>query len=189
VRPLAALAIRSAQMLTHAYSFVPTDQRARLSYREAQVLDYLASHAGRFVPGDELARAMLGDYCHRSAPHVYVWRLRQKLGSRVIETERPFGYRIPVRQAELLSWRCSRCHRAAVRHGMAWTCYGCGATGEWVDVSPLPAGQYECARCGRIVERSAREVAYEQSRRPGARVFCSLPCAQAQGADERRKRR
>ena len=99
-----------------------------LTERERAVLDYLASHAGRYVPSDELASAVWG-FASRTTPHVYVGRIRAKLG-RIIEGT-PFGYRLTESRAISLARRCPRCGRAVTDYREdGWVCHACGAMGQ-----------------------------------------------------------
>lgn len=118
---------------------------ARLSYREQQLLDYLASHAGRFVPSSELRDALFGGIASASAPMELVMRIRRKLGPAVIESAVGFGYRISNARACGLARRCPRCGRGLVDYGAdGWVCFGCGAQGE--RASPEPPVDLEVGR-------------------------------------------
>ena len=67
-----------------------------LTPQEYRLLSYLMHHSGRVVPQQELAEHLQGDHDQResNAVEVLVGRLRRKLGSRLIETRRGFGYAI-----------------------------------------------------------------------------------------------
>jgi two-component system OmpR family response regulator len=68
-----------------------------LSPLEYRLLAYLLHHKGRVVPPGELIEHLYGDDDARDANalEAVMTRLRKKLGSRVIETRRGFGYWIP----------------------------------------------------------------------------------------------
>ncbi len=72
-----------------------------LTPQEYRLLSYLMHHSDRVVPQQELAEHLQGEYEQResNAVEVLVGRLRRKLGSRLIETRRGFGYMI-ARQAD-----------------------------------------------------------------------------------------
>lgn len=105
-----------------------------LGVREQQVLDYLASHAGRFVPSDEILQAVWGGFADPSRPWVVIWRIRQKLGRTVIEGSGGpggLGYRITQGRANTLAHRCPRCGRAVTDYREdGWVCHACGAMGQ-----------------------------------------------------------
>ena len=67
-----------------------------LTPQEYRLLSYLMHHSGRVVSQQELAEHLQGDHDQResNAVEVLVGRLRRKLGSRLIETRRGFGYAI-----------------------------------------------------------------------------------------------
>lgn len=67
-----------------------------LTAQEISVLSYLLNNRGRFVSKSELAGHLYdGDVNHESNTiAVFILRLRQKLGSSMIETGRGLGYRI-----------------------------------------------------------------------------------------------
>mgnify|MGYP001174153113 FL=1 len=116
----------------------------RLTFREQQVLDYLASHAGRFVPSQELREAVFGEYSSPTRPLEVVLRIRRKLGASVIESAPGFGYRVSNARACGLARRCPRCGRGIVEYrSEGWVCFGCGAQGERaaIEVAELEVGR------------------------------------------------
>lgn len=169
----------SASITQHSnFPVVSRVQAELLSRREAQLVDYLATHTGRYVSSEELGDAIYGPARGDSVIQVLVLRIRAKLGADFIESAQGFGYRLQASRADELAWRCSRCGRAVVLYSDVWTCYGCGAGGPRArDIDPLPDEHWECAYCGKVFQRPRDAVEYERSRRPGARTFCSLDCA------------
>jgi len=67
-----------------------------LTPQEYRLLSYLMHHSDRVVSQQELAEHLQGEYEQResNAVEVLVGRLRRKLGARLIETRRGFGYAI-----------------------------------------------------------------------------------------------
>ena len=67
-----------------------------LTPQEYRLLSYLMHHCDRVVSQNELAEHLQGDYEQResNAVEVLVGRLRRKLGSGLIKTQRGFGYLI-----------------------------------------------------------------------------------------------
>jgi len=67
-----------------------------LSPQEYRLLSYLMHHSDRVVSQSELAEHLQGEYEQResNAVEVLVGRLRRKLGGKLIETRRGFGYAI-----------------------------------------------------------------------------------------------
>ncbi len=67
-----------------------------LTPQEYRLLSYLMHHKDRVVSQQELAEHLQGEYEQResNAVEVLVGRLRRKLGSKLIETRRGFGYAI-----------------------------------------------------------------------------------------------
>jgi hypothetical protein len=63
---------------------------------EWKLLDFLAGHADRYVPTAELARVVMGEWGAHHSFHVYMARLRSRLGaaSYLIETRFGHGYRL-----------------------------------------------------------------------------------------------
>lgn len=68
-----------------------------LSPLEYRLLSYLMHHKGRVVPGSELLEHLYGagDNHEVNALEAVVGRLRRKLGAKMIETRRGFGYSMP----------------------------------------------------------------------------------------------
>lgn len=67
-----------------------------LTPQEFRLLSYLMHHCDHIVSQQELAEHLQGEYENResNAVEVLVGRLRRKLGSKLIETRRGFGYTI-----------------------------------------------------------------------------------------------
>ncbi len=67
-----------------------------LTPQEFRLLSYLMHHCDHIVSQQELAEHLQGEYENResNAVEVLVGRLRRKLGSKLIETRRGFGYMI-----------------------------------------------------------------------------------------------
>jgi len=67
-----------------------------LTPQEYRLLSYLMHHSDRVVSQQELAEHLQGEYEQResNAVEVLVGRLRRKLGAKLIETRRGFGYAI-----------------------------------------------------------------------------------------------
>ncbi|MFZ1813869.1 MAG: response regulator transcription factor [Rhizobiaceae bacterium] len=65
-----------------------------LSPQEYRLVQYLMLNAGRTVPQQELSEQLQGDHFEResNAIEVLVARVRRKLGSDAIQTQRGFGY-------------------------------------------------------------------------------------------------
>ncbi|MCF6320270.1 MAG: response regulator transcription factor [Rhizobiaceae bacterium] len=72
-----------------------------LTPQEYRLLSYLMHHSERVVSQQELAEHLQGEYDQResNAVEVLVGRLRRKLGSKLIETRRGFGYAIANEQS------------------------------------------------------------------------------------------
>jgi DNA-binding response OmpR family regulator len=68
-----------------------------LSPLEYRLVTYLLLRRGRVVPQQELSENLYGqtDAHDPNAIEVLIGRVRKKLGSRVIETRRGFGYLFP----------------------------------------------------------------------------------------------
>lgn len=161
---------------------------ARLSRQESRVLEYLATHEGRYVSGSELLDALWGGYGADSTPRVYVSRIRAKLGADVIDVWEKHGYRLARRTVDQLTWRCGRCGRSLAEYGDEWVCYGCGASGTRPrDPEGPPSRWLTCWWCSAEFERALSDQEYEQARRPGARVFCTRSCAAKAKWDDRRR--
>lgn len=87
-----------------------------------QAVDYLASHAPRWIPGWELRDAVYGPYASESAVAGLVRQARRFFP---IESGR-LGYRI-WRQ-DLSASYCPKCGRRRVKYDDEWVCYGCPGT-------------------------------------------------------------
>jgi two-component system OmpR family response regulator len=79
---------------TRRMSAAVSGKAVRLSPLEFRFLDYLAHQPNRVVSAGELAEHLYGvaDASDSNAIEALVTRLRRKLGARVIETRRGFGY-------------------------------------------------------------------------------------------------
>lgn len=131
VRAQCAIGLQSVSFSVMTVPALSREQSGRrLTWRELQVLTYLAGHAGRFVSGDELGDAVFGPFRGRGVERVVVCRLRRKLGAAFIEQSHGLGYRLGSQRSAALSRECGRCRRPVVDYGEFWTCYACGATGE-----------------------------------------------------------
>jgi hypothetical protein len=95
------------------YSPAPAWERA---------IDYLTSHAGRWVPGWELVDAVYSGIADRSAVPLLIRRARRYFP---IESSR-MGYRIG--RPDVAAARCPNCGRQRVRYSDEWVCYGCPGT-------------------------------------------------------------
>lgn len=183
----------SAAVPPGAGTFVSRRQGTReLTRREAQLLDYLASHAERWVSSQEIGDAVFGRPRDESVVRVTMRRLRSKVEDDSIESSQGMGYRVTAAGADRLNWRCGRCSRSVVRYQDGWVCYDCGATGAAFGVHDddgVPRRRLECAYCAREFVRALSDQAYEQKRRPGARSFCSLRCAALQRQEDVRRQR
>jgi two-component system OmpR family response regulator len=71
-------------------------QPVTLTAHEYRVLEYLMHHAGRTVPRSELIEHIYAQDFDRDSNtiEVFIGRLRRKLGSGLIHTERGLGYRL-----------------------------------------------------------------------------------------------
>ena len=158
-----------------------------LSHRERQLVQYLATHAGYYVPSTELAEHIYGFGGTAAAVAILVWRIRRKNGPR-IEAARQFGYRLAEDVAFALARFCTNCSRDVTVAGREWTCYGCGASGtlphEEQQITDVGNGmvRFQCYTCKGEEIRSARKVQYEVERARSKRgveprLFCSLDCS------------
>lgn len=112
-----------ALMLSHAYNFSIVNMPAENPRYEAvweRAIDYLAAHAGRWVPSWELADEVYGGHCSRSAVPLLIRRARQHFR---IESSTALGYRIG--RADVAEATCPKCFARRVRYGREWVCYGC----------------------------------------------------------------
>lgn len=130
---------------------IPPSNRTRQSPTELAV-DYLASHAGRWVPGWELADAVYGGHADRSAIAKLVDRARRLFP---IESGR-LGYRIG--RADLAASKCPNCGRRRVRYPDEWVCYGCPGTAV-VDLEVGRAAYAEGTRGGKQWTEAEIELA------------------------------
>src|SRR5687768_11202893 len=95
------------QHLTRPYSSSMGEIRTGNAVFEApweRAVDYLVSHAGRWVPGWELADAVYGGICSESAVWVLINRARKYFR---IESSKVFGYRIG--EVEATAALCPKC--------------------------------------------------------------------------------
>lgn len=90
----AVLDIGRLKLDTRRMSVSVDGRPLRLSPLEFRFIDYLAHQPGRAVPAGELAEHLYGafDAADTNAIEALVARLRRKLGPKVIETRRGFGY-------------------------------------------------------------------------------------------------
>lgn len=93
-RTSAVMEVGRLTLDTRRMSAAVDGQPLRLSPLEYRFLDYLAHHPGRAVPAGELAEHLYGaaDPGDSNAIEALVVRLRRKLGPKVLETRRGFGY-------------------------------------------------------------------------------------------------
>lgn len=120
------------------------DIRPRYELSWEIAVDYLASHAGRWVQGWELADAIYGGYC---APSAVAGAIKAARKYFPIESSR-MGYRIG--RKDVAAAECPTCGARRVRYqGDAdWTCYGC--PGSWaVDLEVGRAAYAEGTRGGK----------------------------------------
>lgn len=176
---------------SHDFTIIDRSQAGvRLTARQRQLLDYLASHEGKIVHPEELGAAVFGGWFGASTVRTVVDQIRARLGDDVIETVYGDGYRVSLGRSAGLARRCGRCGKAIVDYGQEWACHGCGASGSrprFVDeLATETPNEYQCGHCGRVFSRSRRQVEYEQRRRPGAGVYCGLRCSRAARWDGRR---
>lgn len=114
-------------MLTRAHTLSIVDILRENPQYEApweRAIDYLASHAGRWVPGWELADAVYGGHCSRAAVPMLISRARRHFR---IESDRNLGYRIG--RHDVQAAMCPKCSTRRVRYSDEWVCYGCPGTG------------------------------------------------------------
>ena len=74
----------------------------KLTAHEYRVLSYLMHHQGRVVPRTELVEHIYDQDFDRDSNtiEVFIGRLRKKIGTDRIQTERGLGYRLVVPDAE-----------------------------------------------------------------------------------------
>jgi DNA-binding response OmpR family regulator len=79
-----------------ACSVTVAGRPVELTARELQILTYLMRRAGRVVSQNELIEHVYAsdEFCEANTIHVYVARLRKKLGRDTIRTMRGLGYRV-----------------------------------------------------------------------------------------------
>lgn len=117
-----------------------------------QAVEYLAAHAGRYVPGWELADRVYGGACSRSAVPMLITRARRYFR---IESHRVFGYRIGRQQVAEAT--CPRCGALRVPYPGEWVCYGCpGSAAADLEVGRTPYA--EGTRGGKPWTDEEREV-------------------------------
>jgi two-component system OmpR family response regulator len=99
----ATSAIQIGQLVldTNRMSATYSGRPIRLSPLEFRFLHYLAHRPGRAVPAGELAEHLYGaaESGDSNAIEALVTRLRRKIGTRVIETRRGFGYALTENDA------------------------------------------------------------------------------------------
>lgn len=157
-----------------------------LSHRERQVLQYLASHAGGYIPTREIAEYVYGR--EDDWPNIRYITRRLRLKGVSIEHADSFGYRLRESTALALARFCTNCGRDVITAGRDWACYGCGASGtlpyeqqQYVQTVPGKV-RVNCYTCSSEIERSQRKIDYEvqralRTRGVEPRVFCSLDCS------------
>jgi hypothetical protein len=118
------------------------DMRPRYELSWEIAVDYLASHAGRWVQGWELAEAVYGGYC---APSAVAGAIKAARRYFPIESSRA-GYRIG--RADVTAASCPNCGRRRVRYDDEWVCYGCPGT-HAVDLEVGRAAYAEGTRGGK----------------------------------------
>lgn len=121
----------------------------------AVLVEYLVEHAGRWVPGSELADVVYGGVCADSAPRVLVARARAR-GYRIESTRA--GYR--VGRPEAAGARCPKCARLRVRYEGEWVCYGCPSTAV-VDLEVGRAGPVAGTQQGQRWRREEERFVWE----------------------------
>lgn len=154
----AAGLVANREGVTRRYmsSMVDMQPRNRVSSSMVeQLVDYLVSHAGRWVPASELADALYGGVCGESSPRALVNRARAK--GFAIDSG-PMGYRVGRAQAKESA--CPRCGRMQVRYGREWVCYGCPSTAV-VDLEVGRAGYEEGTMQGKAWRPAEVEFAWK----------------------------
>jgi hypothetical protein len=119
------LATAFGTKITRGNNGAMPDIRKRSGVFEAtweKAVDYLAEHAGRWVPGWELADVVYQGFCSRAAVAQLMRRARRYFP---IESGR-LGYRIG--RPDLSAFDCPKCGRRRVRYSDEWVCYGCPGT-------------------------------------------------------------
>lgn len=152
----AAAAVRNREGVTRRYMLSMGNIQPRNRVNSSMVdelVEYLASHAGRWVPGSELADALYSGLCAESAPRVLVNRARAK--GFAIESG-AMGYRVG---RSLSQNACGRCGRLQVRYGREWVCYGCPSTAV-VDLEVGRAGYEEGSQQGKAWKAVEVEFAW-----------------------------
>ncbi|MCI4646429.1 MAG: response regulator transcription factor [Hyphomonadaceae bacterium] len=98
----AALEAGSLRVDTRSARATVNGEPIRLTAHEYRVLAYLMHHQGRVVPRTELVEHIYDQDFDRDSNtiEVFIGRLRKKIGSDRIETERGLGYRLVIPEAE-----------------------------------------------------------------------------------------
>lgn len=98
----AALEAGALRVDTRAARATVNGEPVRLTAHEYRVLSYLMHHQGRVVPRTELVEHIYDQDFDRDSNtiEVFIGRLRKKIGSERIETERGLGYRLVVPEGE-----------------------------------------------------------------------------------------
>ncbi len=110
--------------------------------RWVEVVAYLVSHAGRWVPASELGDFVYQGVCSKRAPHVLVHRAR-RAGVRIESSA--FGYRVGREERRA----CPECGALVVVYGDGErVCYGCVGT-EFAELEVGRAAYREGSRQGK----------------------------------------
>lgn len=104
-------------------------------------VEYLVSHAGRWIPAAELGDYVYRGACSRAAPHVLIRRARAA-GVRIESSA--FGYRVGRIDRPV----CRTCGGLVIDYGDDLVCYGCIGT-EYADLDVGRAPYREGSRQGR----------------------------------------
>ena len=98
----AALEAGNLRVDTRAARATVNGRPVKLTAHEYRVLSYLMHHQGRVVPRTELVEHIYDQDFDRDSNtiEVFIGRLRKKIGTDRIQTERGLGYRLVVPEGE-----------------------------------------------------------------------------------------
>ena len=99
---VAAIEAGSLRLDTRAARATVNGEPIKLTAHEYKVLSYLIHHQGRVVPRTELVEHIYDQDFDRDSNtiEVFIGRLRKKIGTSRIQTERGLGYRLVVPEEE-----------------------------------------------------------------------------------------
>ena len=175
--------IAKPRVLTPAHtssivSILASNPRYEAAWERA--IDYLASHAGRWVPGWELADAVYGGHCSRSAVPMLIKRAKRYFR---VESDPNLGYRIG--RADLAEALCKNCGARRVRYQDEWVCYGCPSTAV-VDLEVGRAGYAEGSDAGKAWKPEEDAFIREHHTSMGDREMAELLNRSPNGVRSRR---